>query len=76
VKHEMVVRSAVIDWPDETLTITDTAGNKRTVPLDKPLHVVMVGYPDREEKDLLAHELGAYMSRGYIIEKITFEEDK
>jgi hypothetical protein len=33
----------------------------------------MVGYPDREEQTMLARELGAFMSRGYIIEQIDFE---
>ncbi len=73
-KHELAIRSTVIDWPDSTLEITDTAGTKYTVPLDKSIHVVMVGYPDREEKTMPARELGQYMSRGYIIERISFEE--
>ncbi len=73
-KRDLAVRSTVIDWPDSTLEITDTAGAKYTVPLDKSISVVMVGFPAREEKTMPARELGEYMSRGYIIEHISFEE--
>jgi hypothetical protein len=44
------------------------------IPLAKAIDVVMVGYPDREQKTMPARELGPYMERGYIIERITFEE--
>jgi hypothetical protein len=72
-KCELTVRSTVIYWQEGEVEITDTGGTKHTVPLDKRIHVVMVGYPDREEKDLLARELEPYMLRGYIIEKISYE---
>jgi hypothetical protein len=75
VKRELPVRSSVIDWIEKRLEVTDTSNHKYTVPLDKSIHVVMVGYPDREEKDMLARELAPYMERGYIIEQISFEEE-
>lgn len=34
----------------------------------------MIGCSDREEKDMVARDLGPYMSQGYIIEQIDFEE--
>ena len=71
---QLRVKSTVIDWQDQTMEITDTAGIKHTVPLDKSIHVTMVGYPDREEKTMLARDLGPYMSQGYMIEQIDFEE--
>lgn len=70
---KLTVRSTVITWPDKTLEITDTSNVKHTVSLDKTITVTMVGYPDRETKTMLAHELGDYMSQGYIIEHISFE---
>jgi hypothetical protein len=70
------VRSTVIDWQTQTMEITDMVGGRHTVPLDKRIHVTMVGYPDREEQSMLARELGAFMSRGYIIERIDFEEEQ
>jgi hypothetical protein len=73
-KRELIVKSAVIHWQEGTLEITDTAGNKYTVPLDYSIDVTMVGYPDKEQKTMLARELGPYMSRGYIIQQIDFEE--
>jgi hypothetical protein len=57
------------------MDITDTAGEKHTIPLDQSIDVVMVGYPDREQKTMPARELGPYMERGYIIERISFEEE-
>ena len=74
--HELTVKSTVIDWQAQTLEITSTTGNKHTVPLDQSIHVTMVGYPDREQKTMQARELEPYMSRGYIIEQISFEEEK
>jgi hypothetical protein len=73
---ESDVKSTVIDWQAETLEITDKDDNsKHTVRLDQTIHVTMVGFPDREEKTMKAHELGDYMSKGYIIEKIIYEEE-
>lgn len=34
----------------------------------------MIGYPEREQKTMQACDLGQYMSRGYGIEAISFEE--
>ena len=73
-KRDLAIRSTVIDWPDSTLEITDTAGAKYTVPLDKSIHVSMTGFPAKEEKTMLARELGDYMTQGYIIQHISFEE--
>ena len=65
------VQSVVIDWQEETLTITDKDdGSNHTVPLDATIHVTMLGFPDRKERQMKARELGDYMERGYIIEKI------
>jgi hypothetical protein len=72
-KRELLVRSAVIDWVAEELTITDLEEKKHVLPLTQNIHVEMVEYPEREEKDLPARDLGAFMSRGYIVEKISFE---
>ena len=73
---ELIVKSTVIDWQEGTLTITDTAGSKHVLPLDKRIRVAMVGYPDREERTILARELAPYMECGYIIEHISFEEEE
>ena len=74
---ELIVRSTVIDWQEETLTITDTGDEKHTVPLDQVIRVTMVGYQEKETSTMLARDLGAFMSKGYIIEKIALEvEDK
>lgn len=73
---ESDVKSTVIDWQAETLEITDKNDNsKHVVPLHATIHVTMVGFPDREEKQMKARELGDYMSKGYIIEKIIYEEE-
>lgn len=74
-KRTVQVRSAVIDWPLRQLTITDTDGGKHILPLDQEIRVTMVGYPAREEKTMLAGELGPFMSKGYHIERIMFEEE-
>lgn len=71
----VAVRSTVIDWVDGTLTITDNAGGKHVLPLDREIHVTMVGYPDREHRSIQAAVLGKYMERGYIIEQIEFSEE-
>jgi hypothetical protein len=68
------VKSLVIDWQTKMLEITDTTGSKHTIPLDTMIQVSMIGYPDREEKSMPARGLEAYMSKGYIIERIEFEE--
>ena len=73
---DLHVARTSIDFQDRTLEITDTREEKHTLPFDHPIHVTMVGYPDREEKDLKAEELEPYMSSGYIIEKISFDEKK
>ena len=73
-KRELTVKSTVIHWPEQSMEITDTDGNKHTIPLDRSITVTMVGYPVRETKTMLARGLGQYMERGYIIERITFEE--
>jgi hypothetical protein len=65
----------VIDWIDKTLEITDTSGGKHTITLDRSITVTMVGHPAREEKTLSARQLGAYISKGYIIEHISYEEE-
>jgi hypothetical protein len=70
---ELQVRSTVIDWPAETLEITDKNGVKHVVSLDTPIHVVMIGFPNQEEQDILARKLGYYMQRGYIIMRISYE---
>jgi hypothetical protein len=75
VKRELTVKSTVITWPENTLEITDTAGAKHIVSLDKIITVTMVGYPDRETKTMPARDLGDFMTSGYIIEQISFEEE-
>jgi len=75
VRRELTVRSTVIHWSENEMEIKDTDGNKHTIPLDKSIDVTMVGYPDREQKTMPARELGPYMERGYIIERIAFEAD-
>jgi hypothetical protein len=75
-KQELTVKSTVIDWQTSTMEITDTARNKHAIPLDKSITVTMVGYPDREVQTMQARKLGSYMERGYIIEHITFEEER
>lgn len=65
--------TVVISWQDKSMEIRSEVG-KHTLPLDKNIHVVMTGYPDQESKIMPARGLGPYMSRGYIIEHIAFEE--
>jgi hypothetical protein len=71
---QLRVKSTVIDWQDGKMEIKDMEGEKHIIPLDQTIHVTMVGYPKREEKTMLARELGPYMGKGYIIEQIDFEE--
>ena len=73
-QHDLRSGSLVIDWQEQHLEIKDATG-QHTVPLDLPLHVTMIGYPDLEEKDLLAGALAPYMERGYIIVKIAYSCD-
>ena len=68
------VKSTVIDWQKQELEITDTEGLKHALPLRQEITVTMVGYPEREQKNMQARDLGQYMSRGYLIEEISFEE--
>lgn len=70
----LIVKSTMIDWQAETLEIITLGGDKHTLRLDKTITVTMVGFPDREQKTMQARSLGQYMSRGYIIEQIDFEE--
>lgn len=70
----VAVKSTSIDWVAGTLTITDIVGGKHVLPLDREIHVTMVGYPAREHRSMQAAVLGKYMERGYIIEQIEFEE--
>lgn len=72
---EILVRSAVIYWQEWQLEITDKADKKYIMPLDKQITVTMVGYPDREVQTMVAQNLEEYMGKGYIIEKIAFEDD-
>lgn len=76
------VKAAVIDWQAGKLEITAREGGAHSVALDAPIRVVMVGWPEPgqdapvETKDMQARDLGDYMRRGYIIQKIRFEEDQ
>lgn len=71
---QISVKSTVIDWQAQTLEITAKDGAKHTLPLTKVITVTMVGYPDRKESTMDAAYLGQFMSGGYIIEQISFEE--
>jgi hypothetical protein len=73
---KLTVKSTVIYWQESTMEITDMSSGKHTIPIDKRITVTMVGYPAREEKTMLARELGPYMSKGYIIEQIEYEEEE
>ncbi len=73
-QHELRVKSTVIDWPEQAMTITTTSGEKHTISLETTITVTMLGYPARETKTMHAHDLNPYMMRGYIIEQIAFEE--
>lgn len=72
--NKLLVRSVVIDWPAETMEITTMADNKHTIPLDATITAHMVGFPSEEQKTMMARELGEYMSQGYIILQIDYEE--
>lgn len=73
---QLAVSSVVIDWPEETMEITDMNGNKHTISLDTTIHVVMIGFPDKKQETMLARKLGLYIPKGYIIEEISFEQEK
>jgi hypothetical protein len=66
----MEVKSVSLYWQENRMEIIDTAGGKHTLPLDCYIKVTMVGYPDRETKTMQAHDLDAYIMRGYRIEQI------
>jgi hypothetical protein len=68
------VKSVVIDWQAKNMEIKAQDGTTRTIPLAQSITVDMVGYPDREEKQLVAQDLGRYLSQGYMILGIDFEE--
>lgn len=70
----LIVRSVVIDWPSETMEITTMADNKHTIPLDTTINVRMIGFQSEEQQSMTARELGQYMSQGYVILRIDFEE--
>jgi hypothetical protein len=72
--RKVTVKSVVLDFPTETLEIKDISGTKYVVPFDKQITVTMTGYPAQETKTMQAHELDPYMSSGYIIEQIEFED--
>lgn len=72
---ELTVKSVVITWPEKQMEITDTSGLKHTLHLEQDITVTMVGYPDRVTTPMTVGELGDYMSKGFIIEKIRFEEE-
>jgi hypothetical protein len=74
VTRELIVGSTVIDWPEETMTITTAGGEKHTISLERTITVTMVGYPDRETKTMQARSLNPYMMKGYIIERISFDD--
>lgn len=71
---QLAVGSAVIDWIDQSLEITDTSGGKHKLPLNQTIHVTMIGHPAKEEKTMSAHELGDYIDRAYIILQIEYEK--
>jgi hypothetical protein len=72
---DLIVKSAVIMWPEQMLEVTDTTSLKHVLPLSSQITVTMVGHPEREEKTMMASSLAYYMRKGFIIEKIRFEED-
>lgn len=63
--------NVVILWQENRMNIKSPAGES-DISLDKEIHVVMRGYTDREERTFKARELGAFMSRGYVIEQLDF----
>lgn len=73
-EQKLTVRSVVLDWQDQTMEIKATSGETHTIPLDTTIHVVMIGFPAKEEKTFTARELDPYIMRGYMIEEISFEQ--
>lgn len=72
--NKLLVRSVVIDWPTSTMEITTMAENKHTLSLDTTITAHMIGFPSEEQQTMIARELGDYMSLGYVILQIDFEE--
>ncbi|HET8840802.1 MAG TPA: hypothetical protein VFN35_05010 [Ktedonobacteraceae bacterium] len=68
------VKSTVIYWLEKRVEVTSLSGEKRNLALDKDIQVTMVGHPNREQKSMQAQDLDSYLTRGYIIEQIDFEE--
>lgn len=64
-----------MDWPAQTLEITDVDGSKHTIPLWRTITVTMTGHPEREQKTLMAGNLDYYTTKGYIIEEIEVLEE-
>ncbi len=75
-QHVLKVQSTAIDWQRRELEVRTKGGEKHVIPLHKTIGVAMIGYPEKEQKTMLASELGPYMSRGYVIEQVTFEDDQ
>jgi len=71
---QLYVRNTVICWPENTMEITDPTGKRYVIPLDREIHVEMIGYPDLEQFTLRVRDLGDYMSRGYSVRRIGYEE--
>ena len=53
----------VIHWQEEQMQIRSKAG-EHSIPLDKRIHVIIVGYPDREEKTMQARDFGRLYEPG------------
>src|SRR5258707_477829 len=71
----MEVKSAVIDWQTNILTIKKLTGESVYIPLSEQITVKMIDWSDKQvEKTMLARELGEYMRTGSII--IEIEENK
>ena len=75
VKHNLTVRSVVIDWSSDTMEVTTMADNKHTISLDTTIDVHMIGFPSERQQTMSARELGDYMSHGYVILQIDFKEE-
>jgi hypothetical protein len=71
---KLSVKSTVIDWRAQTMEVTDTDGRKHTIPLSQEVTATMIGYPERVQKTMWAGHLDEFITKGYIIEEISFEE--
>jgi len=72
---DLPIRSTVYDYPEKTLEITDTDNIKYFVAHDKQIEVIMIDLSDkRVTKTIQARQLAPFMSKGYIIERIKYEE--